>query len=110
MSGNIEAMYELFGKIRARCKECNHLHKYHYHDRNYYKCEIYGESNSAATDWGCGWVACGAFRMEVLNRNIYKMLAHKPKRVIDEEQVEGQISLFREEQEHEKSIDDNSNM
>lgn len=100
MSGHIEAMYDLFGKVRARCKECNHLHRYTYHDRNYYKCEIYGESNSEATDWRCGWIACGAFRMVVPNRNIYKMLAHKPKVDVESEQVIGQISLFKE-QEHE---------
>lgn len=93
MSGHIEAMYDLFGKVHTRCKECCHLHKYHYHDRNYYKCEIYGESDSEATDWRCGWIACGAFNMEVPNRNIYKALAHTRKVILDNEQVAGQIEI-----------------
>jgi hypothetical protein len=47
-----------------RCKSCVHLTHYDY-TRRYYKCEIYGESNSAATDWRVNYPACGKWEAKI---------------------------------------------
>ena len=59
MLRKIEAMHSLFGTDPShRCADCDHLCS-HLYNRRYYKCEIYGDSNSEATDWAKSWVACG---------------------------------------------------
>lgn len=40
------------------CGGCKHLVAKQYASR-YYKCELSNVTASAATDWRCGWVACG---------------------------------------------------
>lgn len=46
-----KTMQELHGKLEGKtCKSCNHCIKYRYHDRTYYKCELWYLSNSEATD------------------------------------------------------------
>lgn len=54
----IEAMYHYFGCGTGHCADCEHLIRKVY-DRTYYKCEVYGDSNSEATDWRKSWPACG---------------------------------------------------
>jgi len=46
-----------------RCKSCAYLTHYDY-TRRYYKCEVYGESSSAATDWRVNYPACGKWKGE----------------------------------------------
>lgn len=56
----IEAMYSMFGVFAGKtCKDCPHLIE-HSRGRVYYKCRIYGDSASEATDWRLKWTACGA--------------------------------------------------
>ena len=55
----IDAMHMLFGTCADRkCADCDHLCSRIY-DRRYYKCELYGDSASEATDWAKSWTACG---------------------------------------------------
>lgn len=45
------------------CGQCEHLHRYRYHARQYVKCAKHrlGESHSAASDVRVGWPACVLF-------------------------------------------------
>ncbi|MBQ1779663.1 MAG: hypothetical protein IIZ93_16035 [Acidaminococcaceae bacterium] len=58
----IEAMYSMFGVFAGKtCEDCPHLVRHCYHGKNYYKCRVYGDSSSEATDWRLKWTACGGF-------------------------------------------------
>lgn len=57
----IDAMHKRFGTYSALCKECDHLIGIEYHDKHYYKCELYGNRCSEATDWRLSYIACGMF-------------------------------------------------
>lgn len=95
----IEAMYSAFGVFSGEtCKDCPHLVEHLYHGKRYYKCRIYGDSSSEATDWRIKWTACGAFdKMADANASpIYKRLQYV--RVTNPESqivpvCEGQISM-----------------
>ena len=54
----IDAMHKYYGYGSGRCENCHHFRRKVY-DRAYYKCLVYGDSNSEATDWRCGYTACG---------------------------------------------------
>lgn len=45
----IEAMYHYFGHGEGKCGDCSNLCTYTA-SRTWYKCKVYGESNSEATD------------------------------------------------------------
>lgn len=51
------------GPAGKTCGECDHLLQL---DRGYrkrfFKCELYGRSSSAASDWRKKWPACGQFK------------------------------------------------
>lgn len=49
------------GKV---CAQCQHLRHYEYHRKHYFKCNIYGVSNGAGTDWRKSWPACGAWQAQ----------------------------------------------
>lgn len=91
----IDLMHKLFGEISSRkCKDCQHLCSYTA-NRKWYKCEVYGESSSKATDWRLKWTACGMIDIaEYKSIQIVKqvrLLNWKPK---EDMQVEGQTNLF----------------
>ena len=54
----IDAMHKYYGYGSGLCENCPHFRRKAY-DRTYYKCLVYGDSNSEATDWRCGYTACG---------------------------------------------------
>ena len=57
----IDLMHRFFGKDEAHtCGECNNLCSYRYRGKTYRKCEIYGVTNSEASDWAKRWTACGS--------------------------------------------------
>ena len=87
----IEAMYQIFGKLDGhRCVDCCHL-KGRDETNVYFKCELYGDSHSSATDWGKYWIACKMFNvLPTPYREIYKAL---PREYKEEPQLEGQISM-----------------
>lgn len=57
-------MYRQFGKCDGhKCRECRHFRGYEY-AKVYYKCKVFGDSSSSATDWGATLDACGLFNKE----------------------------------------------
>ncbi len=49
------------GPDGAKCKTCAHL-IYHEANKRYYKCLLYGDTASMATDWRCRQDACGQYQ------------------------------------------------
>lgn len=90
----IGRMWEYFGISPGRiCGECKH---FTYPGQNaYHKCDVYGRSSSASTDWNVNWEACGAFDKDVKERNMMKYFNGIQKRPA--EPCEGQMSFFMEE-------------
>ncbi len=89
----IDLMYKLFGYGDGLCKECNHYKKLRYHDKNYRKCEVYGVTNSKATDWRGTNPACGLFPDKPYKGD-REIVYTTEKRTKEEEQIPGQMSLF----------------
>ena len=57
----IDLMHQMFGKTEGLCKDCFHYMRYHYRDKPYRKCEVYGVTASEASDWVGRYQACGLF-------------------------------------------------
>lgn len=58
----IDAMHRRFGITdMLHCRSCCHCIKVRPTDRQFYKCELYGDTNSESTDWRVGFLACGMF-------------------------------------------------
>ena len=92
MLRKIDLMYELFGRIdNAQCKNCSNLIM-HKRNRNYYKCTVYGNSCSEATDWKISKHACGLFNKEY-DKDITIVKLVRPDNKQDT-QIDGQIGLF----------------
>lgn len=91
MKRKITAMHEMYGYSNNQCANCKHFKTYNWRGRNYFKCAIYGDSNSEATDWRKSYIACGLFNKDTNEKKIYKILQHSPKK---EEQIVGQISII----------------
>lgn len=95
MIRKIDLMHKEFGKVPDRkCKDCPHLVSYTA-NRKWYKCEVYGESSSEATDWRLKWNACGMIDVAEYKGipmiKQVRLLNWKPKEDI---QIDGQVSLF----------------
>lgn len=92
----IDMMHKLFGFSADdddRCKDCCHLQA-HMMSRRYYKCECYGETASAASDWKVSNRACGLYNGIYEGRPvIYTVKPEKP----PESPIKGQIGLFDEQ-------------
>ena len=97
----IDAMHNLFGESPGKkCRDCPHLFRRTY-DRTYFKCEVYGASCSAATDWAQSWNACGLidgdhwrwYQIRQRHSCVVNMLKHEPKGLKLHEECEGQINM-----------------
>lgn len=90
----IAAMHKRFGTNTALyCKGCSHLISDMWHDRHYYKCEIYGMSHSEASDWRRSWMACGMYNVpQDMGRwvPLMEQIKHSPK---IEPPLEGQMRV-----------------
>lgn len=54
-----KTMQEKYGEFKGfQCKGCKHCVKYEYHNKVYYKCELWYVSNSEATDIRLKDTAC----------------------------------------------------
>ena len=89
----IDFMHKLFGELPDRkCKDCPYLVS-HTANRKYYKCEVYGNTSSDASDWRLKYTACGLIDKPEVSINpvinLLRMYNKKP-----EEQTEAQVSLF----------------
>ena len=96
MLRKIELMYSFFGidKEKRQCKECNHFHRYMYHDKYYRKCEVYGTTNSEASDWAGKYRACGFFNKKYNGEwAVINYVKRNYKEKLPEEPIEGQIKF-----------------
>ena len=87
-------MHKLFGEIPDRkCKECQYLVSYTA-NRKYYKCDVYGNTSSEASEWRLKWTACGMIDIPIYDGapiiNQVRLLNWRPK---EKEQIEGQLVL-----------------
>ena len=92
----IDLMHRRFGKCEGHvCKECSNLTS-HMYDKKYYKCRVYGESYSEATDWRVSYPACGMFNKEWKGGRIVELVRSGSEfnRKRAEEPIEGQICFM----------------
>ena len=60
----INLMRSFFGASPNVCGGCTNLNRSCVGRRTRYKCRVYGETRSEATDWAKSWPACGMFNRE----------------------------------------------
>lgn len=97
MIKKIERMYALFGmREDGRCRDCQHYVRYRYHNKPYRKCEVYGVTNSEASDWTGKYTACGLYPDKPYKGDI-EVIKVSVDRKRPEKQIEGQLSLFGED-------------
>ena len=89
----IDAMYRYYGRGTGICGNCPHL-KHKFFDRYYYKCSVYGDSNSEATDWKKSYFACGLIDKPFpeSDRRIVELVGSGRK---EEEPLQGQMSWLQ---------------
>lgn len=86
----IDLMHAKFGKTPYKtCEDCCYF-RLHIYNRVYFKCEVYGDSSSEATDWRKGYPACGLYNKPTNVRNIVRLV--KPER--NKENDDMQMSLL----------------
>lgn len=94
MLKKIDLMHEMFGKADGKCADCTNLISHlGTGRRRWFKCMIYGDTNSSASDWRQSYDACGM--KDKLPANGMKaviQLKHKKPETV----CEGQISMFKE--------------
>ena len=89
----IELMHREFGASPGhKCQHCDNLIVRH-RDRRYYKCEVYGISNSEATDWRLSYDACGMFNKVWFGGPIVRLV--QPQQP-ETENLEGQECIFHD--------------
>ena len=89
----IDAMYNYYGRGVGLCKNCQHFTRKEW-GRVYRKCQVYGDSNSEATDWRAGYQACGLIDKPFPENDvrIVKLIGKLPLTGTDEP-LEGQIRM-----------------
>lgn len=87
----ISLMHQIYGREMGKCGDCTNLEECQGHQKVYYKCRLYGDSNSSATDWVKGWQACGMKNKEPKGRQPIFRGALKKK--APDHQVPGQMNL-----------------
>lgn len=56
----LSVMWRKFGRRESqKCGTCRHLIVHGGNTSYYFKCEYYGITSGAATDWRKKWIACG---------------------------------------------------
>ena len=90
----IDLMYQLFGKTEGLCRDCSHYQRYHYRDKPYRKCEVYGITNSEASDWVGRYQACGLFNREYSRNDVIRFVSPERRNEVIQEPLEGQVSIF----------------
>ena len=90
----IALMHQFFGKGEGVCKDCNHFLREQYRSKTYRKCDVYGITNSEASDWKASYQACGLFNKEYNGRDMIYFVTPERKHEIDNEPLDGQIDLL----------------
>lgn len=91
----IDAMHAEYGYGGGTCKDCIHLQRMTQRSgKVYYKCELYGDSASEATDWRVGYLACGMINkpLPALYTPMIDVLKRAPRKLAVEE-LDGQMRL-----------------
>ena len=90
----LAAMHSRFGAYSGICKDCIHLRRVVPTSRVCYKCELYGNTSSEATDWRLSWLACGQYNKPVNMDNwtpLIEVLKRSPRP--KDTELEGQIKI-----------------
>ena len=89
----IALMHQEFGKLDGHnCGECYHFHREFYRGKKYRKCDVYGLTNSEASDWAKSYPACGCFNKEWHGKNVIELVKHSSKKGFDFP-LEGQTKM-----------------
>jgi hypothetical protein len=63
---SIKSMYFKYRRTQGKlCRNCKALIHHSGNTKLYLKCEKYGITNGAATDWRAKWDACGLFEEKI---------------------------------------------
>lgn len=89
----IDYMHKRFGVVADRCKNCSNLCQMAYRGKTYYKCLVYGNTQSEATDWRLSYMACGMLNQEYKGTPIIEMAKRQMRVASGTEPIEGQISM-----------------
>ena len=85
----IDLMHNMFGLSPTEkdiCRNCRNLMG---EPNTYFKCTVYGQSRSEATDWVKKWRGCGMFNKEYTGLPVKRMAGAEK----DDIQCEGQLSF-----------------
>ena len=87
----IDAMHHYYGYGSGLCESCPHFEEKLY-GRKYFKCTVYGDTSSEATDWRKSYVACGLINKPFPKDEIriIKRITHERD---PEEQLPGQMMM-----------------
>lgn len=86
----IAFMHTFFGVCEGyKCKDCIHFEHWAVGNKTVRKCNVYGLSNSEATDWNASFTACGCCNKETEFKQLYRTRTQNKMEV----QVEGQIGM-----------------
>lgn len=88
----IDAMHQMFGFGNGLCKDCSHFQTHLACSRKVFKCDVYGETASEASDWRKSYKACGLFNKPWDGFDIIEILKHS-KRAVPKPQMDGQITF-----------------
>ena len=77
------------------CKECCNLIT-NFYDKKYFKCRIYGNSCSEATDWRLKYEACGMFNKGWSGGDIVRLVSRTSWRNEEQKPLDGQFDLLEE--------------
>ena len=89
----IDLMHREFGVCPGKkCQYCDNL-IVQQANRRYYKCEVYGVTDSEASDWRMSYDACGMYNKVYNGNPVIRMVKGYP---APPEPLEGQESLFEE--------------
>lgn len=88
----ISAMYQWSGGADYchTCYECRNCIKTRKGSRQVYKCLIYGNTNSEATDWKASYIACKAFNQDPPERPLIETGISRKK---GNTEIEGQMTI-----------------
>ena len=89
----IDLMHRHFGTADGKCEECCHFITGRYHTRTLSKCEVYGLTHSAASDWSRRYQACGLLNKETTATRMIDFVRIDGRTPEPETPLDGQIEL-----------------
>ena len=92
----INLMYTYFGRdYNHFCTDCKNLRSVNLGSKTKYKCTVYGNTSSEASDWKKNQTACGQYNKVWNMKPLMKCVnQEKPRDTVEVEPLEGQTSLF----------------